>query len=397
MKILQVHNFYKQSGGEDSVVKNEYDLLIKYGHEVIQHTKHNDEIIGWRSKIDVAFNTHYSKKTYNDFKSVLLNTKPDIVHVHNLFPLFTPSIFDACLECKTPVVMTIHNFRIFYPNGLFLHNGKLDMRGLKTSAYRCVFDKVYRDSFIQTAVVAHMIEFHKRKNTWNKNTTTLIALSELSRQILIEGGIWDEKLVIKPNFCEDRYDISEVKNELLSKKYIVFVGRISEEKGIIQLIEHYKYLDIKTPLFIIGDGPLKDKLLQETKDNTLLHWMGSQSHHETLNYIRNAQALIFPSICLENFPMTIVESLSLGVPVLASNIGAAKYIIQDTKEGILYDPFNKQEFYDSLQVILKPDVNKQMSSNARQRYLLNFTPELNYQTLISIYNDSITKNTKHQD
>ena len=392
MRILQVHNYYQQSGGEDTVVKNEYELLKFKGHEVFQLSKYNDSIKGFWNKLKVLLFTHYSKKSYKFFWKKLIQIKPDIVHVHNFFPLFTPSIFDACKHMNIPIVLTLHNFRIFHPNGLLLHKGMIDLRGVNSSAYRCISDRVYRNSMIQTAVVAHMIEYHKKRNTWNTKISKIIVLSKLSKEIFISGGINAKKIVIKSNFSEDFFQTVKIDKLLINEGYFIYVGRISEEKGIRQLINFYQNDDSLNELKIIGDGPLKDELLLKTQYNHNIEWLGELDHQKVLYFIRNARALIFPSICYENFPMTIVEALSMNVPVLASNIGAAKYIITQKKEGVLYNPHNSEDFYKGIDEFLDQKLYESMCENARNLYLEKFTPEINYEILVKIYNEAISSN-----
>lgn len=389
MKILQVHNYYQQSGGEDTVVKNEFEYLVSKGHKVVQFNKTNESIKGLRLKLELLFNTHYSDKSYKEFLEMLKKENPDIVHVHNFFPLFTPSIFDVCNKLKIPIVLTLHNFRIFHPNGLLLFNGKTDLRGLVGSAYKCIPDKVYRNSYIQTAVVAHMIEYHKKRNTWNTKIDKIIPLSQTSKEIFLKGGIKENKMVVKPNFTKDVYDQIPVSADLKKRGYILYVGRISEEKGIKQLLESYERNSIKNELIIIGDGPIKSKLENLSKDNIHISWLGSLAHKKVLEYMKNATALIFPSICMENFPMTVVESMSMGVPVLASNIGAAKSIIENKVDGLLYNPFESKELAEVIKIVSDCHENTRMGENARKTFLSKYTSAVNYLELIQIYQDAI--------
>lgn len=392
MKILQVHNYYQYSGGEDAVIQNEKKLLEQHGHEVKQYTRHNDEIKGIRQKVSLLLSTHYSNSSKKDFLKKLIAYTPDVVHTHNFFPLITPSIFDTCQEMDIPVVMTLHNYRLIYPNGYLFHDGKVDERPILGSAYTTVLDGVYRNSKLQTAVVAHMIEYHRKKNTWNSKIKCLIALTDFSKRVFIKSGILSEKIRVKPNFTADQYT-EVVDDKPYPDPYFVFVGRISEEKGIEMLVKTWVNYQLAMPLFILGNGPLLDPLKTFSKHSKYVHWLGHQPQSQVLQYVKHAQALVFPSIWYEGFPMTIVEAFSLGTPVITSNIGSQAEIVKDQYNGVHFQLKNKEDLALKITELSK-DTNlaKQLGASARSTYLNKYTPEKNYQELISIYNDVVLDN-----
>jgi len=390
MRVLQVHNYYQIPGGEDVVVEAEKLLLEEHEHCVRQFTRHNDTIKGLSQKIKVFFSTHYSARSRKEFSRELKSFSPDIVHIHNFFPLITPSILDACIAFDVPVVMTLHNYRIVDPGSLLLHNGKIDERSLQGSAYRCVLDGVYRDSILQTAVVAHMVEYHRKRNTWNTKVHRLLALSDFAKSKFIEGGIHADRITVKPNFVSDyaKQISGALPASLGITDYYIFVGRISSEKGIEMLVDTWNKAKISIPLLIIGDGPLSEKLKQKTQANDKIIWLGYQPKENTLQYIKNARALLFPSICYENFPMTILEAFCLGKPVIASNRGSHASIVKDMHTGIHFEVGNQDDLADKLMWIEKqPDILPDLGHNARKEYLEKYTPEKNYKLLHKIYQD----------
>jgi glycosyltransferase involved in cell wall biosynthesis len=385
MKILQVHNFYQHSGGEDSVLNNEKALFERYGHEVAEYTRDNHEIKGLRDYAYLLFNTHYSEKSRKHFLHQLRESRPDIVHVHNFFPLITPSVFDACQEASVPVVMTLHNYRIIYPNAYLFHKGEIDERTIDASAYLTVPDAVYRNSVIQTAVVAHMIEYHRKRNTWNKNVSRLITFTEFTKDIFVRSGVEPDQLVIKPNFVEDKLssvlDISPFEDP-----YFVYVGRISEEKGIEMLVQTWVDQQLSYPLFILGTGPLMEQLQQLSATNENVHWLGFQPQEVVLRYIKHAQALLFPSIWYEGFPMTIVEAFSLATPVVTAGIGNQASIIKHNLNGVHFKVKDTTGLAGQLKLLVtNPEKVKEMGDKARATYEDLYTPEVNYQKLMEIY------------
>ena len=392
LKILQVHNFYQQRGGEDMVVQQEKTLMVSHGHVVHDYFRYNDDITTARDKLNVLLTAHYSKKSRESFRETLVEMRPDIVHVHNFFPLITPSIFDACQDLSIPVIMTLHNYRLVHPNALLINNkGEIDERSVHGSAYACVFDKVYRNSMLQTAVAAHMIEYHRKSGTWRSKVDQFIALTNFAKSMFEAGGVPPQKISIKPNFTNDIFN--KVENDQIPSSdsdYFIYVGRLSPEKGIVMLVDTWIKHDIKASLIVIGEGPLLKEIISKARKSPAIKVLGKKKHTETMEYIRNAKALIFPSTWYEGFPMTIVESFCLGIPVIASNIGSQKEIIKHRHNGLHFEKGESQSLFDQVSALRKDEALKhKLSKNARTDYLKHYSPETNYHQLVKIYQEAI--------
>lgn len=386
MNILQVHNYYKQSGGEDNVLKREKKLLEEREETVSQFIKSNEDINGFWDYIKVGLNTRYSKNSYYEFNRVLEIENPDIIHCHNFFPLISPSIFDCTTEKEIPSLLTLHNYRLLHPNGLMLYNGHIDERPLEGSAYQCVLDGVYRDSIIQTAVVANMIEYHKKKKTWQDKVDGFIALTEFAKNKFIEGGLPKDKIHVKPNFVGDpfRGKLDLGNNE--KKEGYFFVGRISKEKGIDDLVSAWLSNKKLPSLNIAGDGPLKSELQYKTSDCSNIKWLGKISNSEVLQWLNRSKAMIFPSTWYEGFPMTILESLSVGCPVITSNIGSQQSIIDNEVTGLHFRVSDRKDLLNKVGRLERNNaLVRELGANAREKYLQEYTPEKNYRMLMEIY------------
>lgn len=391
MKILQVHNRYKIRGGEWTVFNHENDLLSQE-HEVGTLVVDNRERL--RSVLDKAkliCTTHYNRASRRRVREQLIQDNPDIMHVHNFFPLLTPSVFDAARDAGVPSVMTLHNYRLIHPNGYLLHNGKIDERSVSGSAWSCVPDRVYRDSLFQTAVVAHMIEYHRKRETWKNKVDALICLTEFARKKFIEGGLPPEKLKVKPNFVQD--SLKEFNGGITNgnkESFYLFVGRISEEKGIRTLIRAWKKLGASSrfKLVIIGEGPLKSELEQSCRNMNNIRWAGLAERPVVMEYLLKARALIFPSEWYEGMPMTILESFCMGTPVISSDIGSQKEIVGDHQTGL---HFEKGSVESMIRAIVLMDQNEalreELGQAARKEYEMKYTPEVNYGKLLSIYGE----------
>ena len=381
MKILIVHNFYKIRAGEYSVFNNEMNLLKDNNHEVITYHKDNKTINSLSSKFRSFLNVIFSNKVYKKFDHLLKKEKPDIIHVHNFFPLITPSIFFAAKDNKIPIIQTLHNYRHICPSAILMHKNKIYEKSITNGVFSTVIDKVYQNSYLGTFALARMINYHKKKDTWNSKVNKFIALTQFSKSKFEEAGFLPSKITVKPNFV---FDIK--KNDIKKEKFALFVGRIGEEKGIKILIKAWK--NINYPLTVAGSGPLEDDLKSLKQNN--INFIGSQDKGKIVELMNSASFLVVPSIWYEGFPMVILEAYSAGLPVLGSRIGSVGEVVIDKITGLQFKPNDPIDLSEKVNVIIKnPTLLLELSKNARKHYLDNFTPEKNYQELINIYKEVI--------
>lgn len=384
MNILVAHNQYKFKGGEDTVVDNEIKLLKQNGHTVDLYLKSNAQIKGIFSKIRTALNTSFSYTTYNHFNNNSFIKKYDIIHVHNFFPLITPSIFYAADKNKIPIIMTLHNYRLICPSGLLMHKNKIYEKSIENGPYSTVIDRVYRNSLIGTFFLANMIRKHQMQGTWNRKVDRLITLTNFGKNLFINSGIKGSQLAIKPNFIEDFNT-----NNCTKENYALFVGRISEEKGINALIKAWEKINYK--IIIIGDGPLKNKFLNTKNKN--IHFLGSKNKKEVQRLMMKASFLVIPSIWYEGLPMVIIEAFCAGLPVIGSKIGAIEEVVSDRTTGLHFETNNHIDLRKKVHMLINnKKLLSSLSKNARNEYLIKYTPEKNYFRLMEIYRNAIKIN-----
>ena len=230
-RILIVHNSYRQYGGEDSVVDAELALLRDHGHEVELYLRHNDEL-GAMAKGHAALDALWSSRTSRDTSETIAIFHPDVIHVHNTFPLISPSLYWAAARADVPVVQTLHNFRLLCPQAMFLRNGNVCEDCLSRIPWRGVVRSCYRNSWKQSAVLTSMLVLHWAMGTWRQKVTRYIALNEFCRYKFIEGGLPPERIVVKPNFVHTSHSDFDGPRE-----GFLFVGRLSEEKGVHTLVK----------------------------------------------------------------------------------------------------------------------------------------------------------------
>lgn len=379
LRILLVHNRYQQYGGEDTVVEAEAQLLRDAGHDVDQLLVNNDNIQGLGAKLTAAALTTYNPHSRAALRDRLRARRPDIVHVHNLFPQLTPSIFDACIDEGVPSVMTLHNYRLGCANALLFRDGHPCEDCLNGTTFNAVRHRCYRSSRIGSAVVASMIAYHRHAGTWQNKVSRFIALTEFSRGKLVAAGLPADKVRIKPNFVPD--PVADMPS-LGPGGYALFVGRLSVEKGVDTLLEAWR--QIAMPLRILGDGPLRAALEQAAPSHVT--FLGHRERTEVFAEIAGAAFLVVPSIWYEGFPMTVVEAMAMGKPILASAIGGLQEIVTDNVEGLHFRVGDAPDLGRAVRQLRdSPAQLAMMGAAARSRYLQRLSPQSNGRMLADIY------------
>lgn len=376
MKILQVHNYYQIRGGEDSVVENEKSLLEKNGHEVITYYKHNNSIEtnGVLNKYILFKSTIWSEATYKEITDLISETNPDICHIHNFLPIISPSVFQACKDSQVPVVQTLHNYRLMCTNGLLMRENEICEICIGNTPFKSVAKKCYRNSYSQTFTVARMMQ----KQDWNKLSDGFICFTEFAKSKFVEHGIRPEKIFIKPNHVQTPE--SEVETKSNQPPYLIFVGRLDKSKGLETIIEISPQLPIT--LKIVGDGPLKDRVSNLPN----VEYLGKLPNSETQQLVRNAEALIFPSIWYEGMPMTILEAFANKTSVIASKLGAMESIITDQVNGLLFDHQSSTDLLNKVTFLLSNNkVNLAISNQAFESFKSYYSEDGCYQNLLNIY------------
>ncbi len=387
VKILLSHNFYRSSApsGENTVFANERAILSRHGHEVVSFERFNDEIDDTTlvSRLKVATACSWSPTVYRDLSIILKNVRPDIAHFHNTFPLISPSAYAACRDNGVPVVQTLHNFRLICPGGLLQRGGHPCEDCVGTSLLPALKHRCYRDSILATGAVVWMLQRNRRKGSYNKLVSRYVALTHFAANRLVQGGLPKERIVIKPNCMIDAPSPGSGDGG-----YVVYVGRLSEEKGVRTLIAAWRGL--KTiPLKILGEGPLREELEEVVeRENLPVEFMGYCARDIATGVVSNAAFQIVPSEWYEGFPMVIVEAYACGTPIIASRIGSLDEIVEDGRTGMKFRPGNVEDLIGKVMAVWKdPALRVSMRRIARQRFDERFSDAKNYESLMAIYQD----------
>ncbi len=385
MKIVSVHNFYQQPGGEDAVWRNEAALLHSKGHQVVKFVRRNSEIADQSllASARLAVRAVWSRESMHALMDTLVRETPDVVHFHNTFPLISPSAYYACLELGIPVVQTLHNYRLVCPAATFFRDGGICEQCAKRSLSRSILHACYRGSRAATATTAAMLTVHRMLNTWRDAVDCFIVPTQFCRAKFSAAGVPLRKIVVKPNFLSAdpgcRTGVGD---------YAIFVGRLAREKGIAALIAAWRGLGPKCSLRILGDGPLRPEMERAAAslDSGIVKFEGWADHDSVIAAIQGARVLIFPSEWYETFGLVAVEAFACGVPVIASRLGVMREIVDDGRTGLHFTPGDPADL--AAKVLWACDHPRElelMGRNARAEYEAKYTAERNYRQLVAIY------------
>ena len=391
MCILLVHNYYGSSApsGENKVFEAEKAMLEKHGHEVAVYTRHSDEIRGMGDErwgmgrklwgmvkgamctVGNPFAARTVAKKCREFRS-------DVVHFHNTFPLISPLAVRAASK-YAPVVMTLHNYRTACVSGVPTRDGKVCSLCLDK---KCVLDGVkhrcYRGSLFATLPLAINIALYRR--LLPKWVSRFIVLSEFQKRKMVEYGWPEENIVVKGNFVSHN-PVNPVQEK---KDQIVYVGRLSKEKGVETLIKAFKQLGRRTKLVIVGDGIDRTEL-EEMAQGFNVEFVGQKPSEEARRIIAESKTLVSPSACWETFGLAAAEAMSVGTPSVVANVGGLPDIVQDGRFGEVFESGNPESCAAAIKRLLERPDYDEMCAAAQHEAETKYSEEANYKRLIEIY------------
>lgn len=395
MKILFIHNRYQFQGGEDTALDAQIELLSERGHEVKVVRFDNKKISKNGFPLADGFNAVYNVSSGKHIKDEIDLFKPDVIHIHNIFFLASPSVLYAAHKSRVPVIFTLHNYRLICCNALLLRNHTVcELCTKKTLPLSGIKYKCYRSSHVQSALVTGITSLHKMVGTWKSKVDTYISLTEFGKAKLLDSSLRlpAEQLVVLANFVAD----PDVDN-LPRQKFFLYVGRISPEKGLPVLLDCFASMPDQA-LVIVGDGPDKTDLENQYKGFPNIRFYGQQSKADVFKLMHQAQAFIFPSIWYEGLPFTIIEAFSVGTPVIASRLGAMAEIVEDGFNGFHFEPGNVQDLARVVTRFADSGEEKQkIYEQAKHTYKEKYHPDVYYKSIMSIYNKAIKSKSLLQE
>lgn len=390
MKVLVVHNLHRKgsASGDDQVFKSETNLLEKNGIEVVRYTVCNDEFDkkGILGKIFSTFGMLWSFKNYRNVKNIIKNEKPDLMHVHTFFPLLSPAILFAAKRKEIPVVATLHDTRFICPcatslRGTSLCNKCGDGRYMRMVKYGC-----FKNSKFQSLLVALIFKYHRIRKTFYTQIDKYICLNDNQISLLEEIGFDKNKIIKKYNFVPDaEANLKSLKVKEIPERYVVFYGRIGEEKGIRVLMDIWNEIN-DIPLVVMGDGPLSSSFTKWAEKHDNVFYLGYTEHNKCLSIVKGAEFVVFPSIWYEGCSMVEIEAESLGKGLIATDLGFSAEAIENGVNGFKVPLGNIDNFSNKIRNLWEnPELCKEIGINARNDYENKYLPKDNYNQLISIY------------
>ena len=383
MKILIVHNEYSIHGGEDEVVEKYFKYIQQYGinvklYKVSNRSLNNASIV---KKIHLFFKNIRMKRLEHDLSDILNEYAPDIVHIHNVYPLITPRIYYEAKKRNIKIVQTLHNYRFICPNGLLFRNGKIcEICSERKNLFHCFINKCYRNSYLQSFWYAYMITKARNKG-WFQFIDRFIALNPFIVNKMIENGYEKSKFVIIPNGIE-----RTVRNKNIEKKeYLLYIGRLSNEKGILTLIKAVNKTEYT--LLIAGTGPLEQSIYDYIKNNDRVKLLEFVCGEEKEKLISEAKAVIEPSECYDNSPTVVIESFSYGVPVIVSEIGGVQFMVQENSNGYKFKAGNVEDLFEKINLLFQDNNYDHLCNGALATFEEKYEKNIIMNKLIILYNE----------
>ncbi len=384
MKLLQVYNDYRSfCGGEGTVVRMVAALVEKRGGTARLLTcssKGLDRSIA--GKVRGFFSGIYSRSAYRDMARTLDAMRPDVVHVHNLYPLLSPSVLVACRRAGVPVVMTNHNYLLTCPIVNHLHNGRVCEKCLGGREYWCVLQNC-RGSVPESVAYAARSAVARKLHFFRDDVTIQIVLSNFAKQRLLKAGFDEHRIVVLPNMVE----LGPEPNGRPPGQYVAYCGRMVPEKGVDVLLAAAARLP-GVDLRLAGDGPSLDKLMIGAPPNA--RFVNRLGPAEMAAFYQGARFLVIPSKWFEGCPLVVSEAMSRGLPVIASRIGGLPEFVDDGTTGLLFEPGNVAELAHKIRLLWSnPDLCQQMGAAGRRKAVRQYSEEVYYDRLIAVYEKAI--------
>lgn len=385
MKSLLCHEFYRQFGGEDQSFLDEVSLLRSNGHDVIEYTRHYDEITR-SSRMGTAVRSVWNIAAYRELRSVIRRERPEILHCTNLFPLISPAAYQAAHDEGVPVVQALRNYRLVCPSATLTRNGGVCESCLdKAFPWPAVRHRCYQGSLLGSAVVATMLGIHNLKRTC-RQVDCFYTPSHFARKLFIRAGIPAEQIKVKPNSVIPDPGVGDGDGG-----YVLFVGRLVPEKGLSTLLNAWAELEEDLPLHIVGDGPCRGLVEEAARRDTRINYLGEQPHRQVLVQMRAATCLVMPSVWYETFGRTIVEAYAAGTPVIVSRLGAMEELVVHQETGLHFEPGSASALSQAVSTLCRRNDLQDVRRRARREFEDKYSVEQSYRCLMSIYQRAVER------
>jgi glycosyltransferase involved in cell wall biosynthesis len=389
MKILIAHNRYRPTApsGEDAVVDQESSALSARGHDVVLFQRHSADIATWSPlrRATLPVRLLWSRDSHHAITESLIEFAPDVVHIHNIFPLITPSILYACRDANIPVVATLHNYKLGCAAGTLFRDGRVCHDCLGASSRPALIHGCYHGSAATTAPVVFGSWLHR--SAWRTMIAAYIFISAAQRDVLAPVGLPADRSFVKHNFVLAPL----VDTKITSESQVAYVGRLDEAKGAPFLMRAWDAFRVRHPrsplrLIIVGGGDMVDEVTSWATRHESVVVAGHVQRSQVFEILAQSRAVVVPSQWEETFGMVAVEAMAVGTAPVASAHGAFPELVTNGSNGALFPP---ADIDGLVEVLTDIDDNPQRwdryGAQARQTYLSRFREDAGIDRLLEIY------------
>jgi len=377
MKVLHVHNYHLIRGGSDVMFDDTVDCLRSIGLDVLTFTRDNQNISTLYDRVSAAFSGVSSPRTAAEFEKLIERERPDIAHVHNVFPLISPDILNVLTRHGVRIVARLADYSLLCPTSHFFRNGTVCQLCLGGREINCFLTNC-RGSRMMSAAYAARSAITRLRQVYQRNVSIFTSPSISLKQQFVSAGFTEERLVVVPNLVPIPERIASPANG----KYALYVGRVSPEKGISTLLEAAKLTEI--PVLIVGDYSHMPEVHHQAPSN--VRFFGPIARDKISDVYMSAKYCIVPSLCMESFCLACAESMAHGVPPIASRIGALPELVRDGISGLLFAAGDHEALSARMQQLwTRSSELDEMGRAARSHVEKNYTKEIYSKRLLEIY------------
>ena len=401
MKILMLNKYYYLKSGAERYYFDLTKLLEDHGHTVIPFSMESErnlpspwakyfvpnvEYAGPMSagrKMAAALRTIYYPLARRNMERLIAETRPDIVHAHNIYHQLSYSPLRAARRHGIPVVLTAHDYKLVCPNYSFLSGTEICEKCGTGSYYRALLQRCGKGRLTNSLILMLEAYFNRKMADVVRLIDVIIAPSRFMGDKFVEHGIPPRKVIHHFNAL----DLKSYTPRFGGDGYMVYLGRLSREKGVATLIRAMKRVP-GVPLKILGEGEEKDALLRYVADQKIagVEFLGYRTGVELLEIIRNASFVVVPSEWYENSPYSVLESFALGKPVIAARIGGIPELVEDGKNGYLFTSKNAEELAERINLLASDETRvREFGRNGRAKVERDFDPERHYRFILDTY------------
>jgi glycosyltransferase involved in cell wall biosynthesis len=379
MNVLIVHNDYGIFSGEEAVLAAQKKLLEERGHRVVQFSRSSMEIPRMRfGKARAFFSGIYSLRSRERMRRLLRSAGPDIVHIHNLYPFISPSVLGVCRRMHVPVVMTVHNYRLICPTGLFMVEGRICKRCAGGHEFWCLLRNC-TGSYAKSMGYAIRNFVARKGEFYRRNVARYMVLTEFQRQQLVQEGFPVDRIDVIPNMV----DSTETASDPTAGTYVGYVGRISPEKDLPTLMKAAQ-MCADIPFKAAGSYHGAPDLVGQRSSN--FGFLGHFPREQLATFYAESRIVVLCSVWYEGFPTTILEAMAAGKPVVCSRIGGLPEIVEEGITGLLFRPGDARDLAERIRYLWeRSDLCRKMGQVGREKVLREYSPQRFYERLMAVY------------